>query len=153
MRSTVLDRAARALRSAIRRLFRLARTELEEFTEPPETLHDREIVQWASSVPDTIRISEAPLRTRARLAGEIRVVTVRTDTPWPDFEAVLFDGTGKVRLRWLGVESVPGVIPGTRMVVEGVVGEEDNERLTIDPSYEILLLPERPSPGPAGPRT
>src|SRR5207247_1899490 len=99
-----------------------ARAGLEELTEPDEALHDREILVWAESKGGTVRIPNAPLRSPVLLAGEVRVVTVRTDTEWPDFEAELFDGTGNVRVRWLGRESIPGVIPGTRMVVEGVVG-------------------------------
>jgi hypothetical protein len=142
--SPFVRKAWEALRSAIGAIFGNARTGLEEFTEPPEVLHDREILDWSRSVPGTVRISEASLRTRVRLAGEVRVVTVRTDTSWPDFEAVVFDGTGDVRLRWLGVEAIPGVVPGTRMVVEGVLGEEDGERLMIDPSYELSFTPERP---------
>jgi hypothetical protein len=140
----IMRKAEKALRSAIGAILGKARTGLEEFTEPAEVLHDREILAWSSSVAGTIRIAEAALRTRIRLAGEVRAVTVRTDTPWPDFEAMLFDGTGEVRLRWLGVESIPGVIPGTRMVVEGMLGEEDGQPLIIDPSYELLFTPERP---------
>jgi hypothetical protein len=140
----IVRRAEKALRSAMGAILGKARTGLEEFTEPAEVLHDREIIAWSSSVPGTIRIGEAALRTRVRVAGEVRAVTVRTDTPWPDFEAMLFDGTGEMRLRWLGVESISGVIPGTRMVVEGMLGEEDGQRLIIDPSYELLFTPERP---------
>lgn len=140
----VWTRIAKALRSAVSGILRKARTDLDEFTEPAEVLHDREILNWANSVPGTTRIAEAPLRTPVRLAGEVRIVTVRTDTSSPDFEALISDGTGEVRLRWLGVDSIRGVIPGTRVVVEGTLGEEDGQRLMIDPSYELLFVPERP---------
>jgi hypothetical protein len=130
-------RIRRILRSVIETFVRKARAGFGELTEPDEVLHDREILAWAESKPGTVRIAQAQLRARVRMAGEVRVVTVRTDTEWPDFEVVLHDGTGEVRARWLGRESIPGVIPGARMVVEGVLGEEDGERLMIDPSYEV----------------
>jgi hypothetical protein len=131
-------RPGRVLRSVVAAALGKARAEVRELTEPDEVRHAEEIRAWSESVPGTIRIADAPLRSRVRLAGEVRVVTVRTDTEWPDFEAVLDDGTGEVRIRWLGRESIPGVVPGSRLVVEGVLGEEDGERLMIDPSSEVL---------------
>jgi hypothetical protein len=40
------------------------------------------------------------------------------------------------------VEAISGVLPGSRMVVEGMLGQEDGERLMIDRAYGLLFTPE-----------
>jgi hypothetical protein len=51
---------------------------------------------------------------------------------------VLYDGSGEIRVIWMGRSHIPGVILGSRILVEGVVGEEHGERQMVDPQYELL---------------
>jgi hypothetical protein len=115
---------------------------MRELTEPDEVHLAHMLLTWSESVPGTVRIAEAPLRTRVKLAGEVKAITVRSDTPWPEFEAELWDGTGTVRVVWLGRDAIPGVVPGARLIVEGVIGETNGEHRMIDPTFEII------APGP-----
>jgi hypothetical protein len=99
-------------------------------------------------VSGTVRIADAPGGSRVRLAGEVRSVVLRPDTPRPDIEAVLFDGTGEVRLVWTGRESIEGLAPLSRLVVEGVLEMEGDERRMVDPDFEIVFVPPEVKPTP-----
>jgi hypothetical protein len=115
---------------------------MRELIEPDEVHLAHVLLTWSESVPGAVRIAEAPVRTRVKLAGEVKAIRVRSDIPWPDFEAELWDGTGTVRVVWLGRDAIPGVVPGTRLIVEGVIGEAPGGGRMIDPEFELI------APGP-----
>jgi hypothetical protein len=50
---------------------------------------------------------------------------------------VLSDGTGQVTARWLGRRKIPGLALGSRVVVEGVLGEEQGARRIVNPTFEF----------------
>jgi hypothetical protein len=52
-------------------------------------------------------------------------------------EALLTDGTGEMSVLWMGRRSIPGLTLGTRVVVEGVVGEQRQGRRMVNPSFEF----------------
>jgi hypothetical protein len=111
---------------------------LRELVQSDETRLAHQLRSWASSIPGTVLIAEAPLRVRVRLAGEVRKITFRPKKPFDEFEVVLYDGSGQVRLVWLGRRSIPGLSVGSRLVVNGVVAEAVGERRMLDPEFEFV---------------
>jgi RecG-like helicase len=96
-----------------------------------------EIENWASQVPGTVRIAEAPVRQRAKIAGVIKRITVRPAEGNEALEALITDGTGEMRLVWMGRRSIPGLTLGTKVVVEGLIAEQRSERRIVNPSFEF----------------
>ena len=97
-----------------------------------------ELRTWAASVPGTVRIAEAPVRSRVRLAGVVRRITLRPVEGFEAVEAVLSDGTGEVSARWLGRRSIPGPFLGSRLSIEGVLGREHDTLRVVNPVYEFV---------------
>jgi amino acid transporter len=89
--------------------------------------------------PDgTIPISAARLRQRARVAGRVHSVRVQ---PWagvPTLECTLVDDTGNLSVVFLGRREVAGIDLGTRMIVEGMVGEHHGRLAVLNPTYQLL---------------
>ena len=86
-------------------------------------------------------IAEAQPRTRVRLAGVFRTVTLRPYGGVTAVEAELYDGSGSINLIWLGQHTIRGIEPGRRAVVSGVVMDKDGEYVIYDPHYELLPKP------------
>jgi RecG-like helicase len=96
-----------------------------------------ETLEWANSVPGTVRIAEAPLRQPVRIAGVVTRLTVVPAEGKQAIEAVISDGTGEVTATWMGRTSISGVVLGTRLILEGVVAELRGERRIVNPRYEF----------------
>ena len=115
---------------AVRRFFR-------RLAESDEERLGTEIRAWASEVPASVPIAEAPSRTRVKLAGVVRRITVHPEHGLEALEALLYDGTGEVSVMWMGRRSIRGLSLGTRVVVEGVIAEERQRRRMVNPSFEF----------------
>ncbi len=116
--------------SFLRRFFhRLAETDEQRLAD--------EILDWASNVPDAVRIADAPVRTPVKLAGVVKRITVRPLEGYESLEALLSDGTGEVSVVWMGRRAIPGLTLGTRVVVEGVVGQQREIRKMVNPRFEF----------------
>src|SRR5215207_8496952 len=105
--------------------------------ESDEQRYAEEIRAWAESVPGSVRIAEATTRSRVKLAGVVRRITVRPLEGSESLEALIDDGTGEVNVVWMGRRSIPGVNLGTRLVVEGVLGQQRSERRLVNPTFEF----------------
>lgn len=114
----------------IRRFFR-------RMAESDEERYAEEIEMWAAKVPGSIHIRDAQSRSKVKVAGVVRRITVRPLEGHESLEALLYDGTGEVKLVWMGRRSIRGLNLGTRLVVEGVVGEQRNERRMVNPVFEF----------------
>jgi len=114
---------------------------LARLSESDEQRLDEELRAWADSIPGTVRIAGAPLRQRVKLAGMVRRITVRPIEGFEALEVVLTDGTGMVTARWLGRRKIPGLLLGSRIVIEGVLGEEQGVRRMVNPTFEFLPAP------------
>jgi hypothetical protein len=114
---------------------------LARLSESDERRLDEELRTWAESIPGTVRIADAPLRQRVKLAGMVRRITVRPIEGFEALEVVLTDGTGMVTARWLGRRKIPGLLLGSRIAVEGVLGEEQGVRRIVNPTFEFLSAP------------
>jgi ferric-dicitrate binding protein FerR (iron transport regulator) len=110
----------------------------------------RTLSRWASSsdqhareLRQTVResglvaIDEAPDRTRVKLSGSLRTVTLRPRGGVPALEAELFDGSGAITLIWLGRRQITGIGPGRQLEVEGRIGVQDGVRVMYNPRYEL----------------
>jgi len=76
-------------------------------------------------------------RTRAELYGVLRSVTLRPRLGVPALEAELYDGTGTVRLVWLGQRRIAGIEPGRRVRLTGFVSTRDSRPVMYNPKYEL----------------
>jgi len=85
-----------------------------------------------------IPASDVRWRNRAILEGRIRSVYVGPVSGSPALEAELYDETGGITLVFLGRRSIPGIEPGARMRVEGMVGETEGYLAMFNPSYRLL---------------
>ncbi|MDA8292543.1 MAG: amino acid permease [Actinomycetota bacterium] len=88
--------------------------------------------------PGTVRIVDVRWRQRARVAGRIRSVRVQPRAGISSLEATLDDGSGQIVLVFQGRRLVPGIEPGARLVVEGMVGERGRRTAMINPAYTLL---------------
>jgi RecG-like helicase len=105
--------------------------------ESDEQRYAEEIEEWCDAIPGTVRIEDAPTRSRVKLAGVVRRITVRPLEGSESLEALLYDGTGEVTVVWMGRRSIPGLGLGTRVVVEGMLGDQRGERRLVNPSFEF----------------
>jgi hypothetical protein len=96
-----------------------------------------ELKEWSASIRGTVRIASAKLRTRVKVAGVVRRITIRPVQGFEALEAVIYDGTGEVAAVWLGRRSIPGLVLGARLVVEGVLGKERDELRIVNPIFEF----------------
>jgi RecG-like helicase len=110
---------------------------LDRLTETDEARLASEIRDWADSVEGSVRIEDAPMRQRVRIAGVIRRMTVFPMKDNESLEAHVSDGTGEVVIRFMGRRAIGGLGLGTKVVVEGVLGEQHGQVTMINPRLEF----------------
>jgi RecG-like helicase len=110
---------------------------LDRLTETDEARLAAEIREWAESVTGSVRIADAPLRERVRIAGVIRRMTVFPMKDNESLEAHVADGTGEVVVRFMGRRAIGGLGLGTRIVVEGVIGDQHGSLQMMNPRLEF----------------
>jgi amino acid transporter len=103
-------------------------------TEPATEL-DRALARRATG---TIPIKDVVWRRRAVVAGRIRSLRVQTAKGASNLECVLTDDTGDLLLVFQGRPQIPGVEPGARLVVEGMVGAWQGKLAMLNPDYELV---------------
>ena len=98
-----------------------------------------------ATVPGTTPISALHPRQRARVAGRVKSLTVQ---PWgnvPTLQVQLTDHHGKLVVAFLGRRQIAGLVPGSRIVVDGTVTERRGHLVIINPDYEFLPATEHKS--------
>ena len=90
----------------------------------------------------TTPISEAQWRRRVRVAGRVKSVRVQPRAGTSNLECVLADDTGRLLLVFQGRRRIPGIQPGARLVVEGMVGDWARRQAILNPDYELIAGPE-----------
>jgi amino acid transporter len=90
----------------------------------------------------TIPIGDVQWRTRVRVAGRVKSVRVQPRAGTSNLECVLADDTGKLLLVFQGRRRIPGIQPGARLVVEGMVGDWARRQAILNPDYELIAGPE-----------
>jgi amino acid transporter len=107
-----------------------------------ESQHAAEVRQAVSGITGAggerpARIDASSEREMVALAGTLREVTLRPRGTSLTMEADLWDGTGRVKLVWLGRRDIPGIEPGRRIVVRGRLATVKGERAIFNPSYDL----------------
>lgn len=110
---------------------------LRRMGESDEQRYAEEIEAWAAKVPGTVPIREATPRSKVKLAGVVRRITVRPIEGSESLEALVYDGTGEVRVVWMGRRSIKGLNLGTRLVVDGLLAEHQSELRIVNPTFEF----------------
>ena len=113
---------------------------LQRLTESDEARLATETQDWAASISGSVRLDEAPLRRRVKIAGVIRRITVLPMTGHESLEALVSDGTGEAVVVFMGRRDIGGFSLGTKVVVEGVLGEQrgGGPPRMINPTLELI---------------
>jgi amino acid transporter len=88
--------------------------------------------------PDTVPIGSLNHRDRATVAGRVRQVRVQPRNGVATVEVTLADGTGDIRVVFLGRRHIPGIVPGTYLSAHAVVGERAGHLEMMNPEYTLL---------------
>jgi hypothetical protein len=116
---------------------------LEKLARSPEETRAEACNHWARSVPGTTPIARVQPRDRCRVAGLIRNIRIDPQEGTGAVEATIFDGTGEMVAKWLGRKTLSGLRLGEGLVLEGIVGVGDDDRLVVlNPEYELVSGPE-----------
>ncbi len=96
---------------------------------------DRELARRATG---TIAIGDVAWRSRVRVAGRIRSLRVQTAKGTANLECEITDDTGILLLVFQGRPKIPGIEPGARLIVEGMVGSWNRRLAVLNPDYELV---------------
>lgn len=110
---------------------------LDRLTESDEARLASEIRTWSETIPGTVRIGEAPVRDRVKIAGVIKRITVFPMQDHEALEALVSDGTGEVTVVFMGRRGIGGLSLGTRVAVTGVLGEQRGAMRMINPQLDF----------------
>jgi amino acid transporter len=88
-------------------------------------------------------IGQVAVRTRAQVAGRVHSVRVQPGMGRSSLEVTLVDDTGRILLIFQGRRLLPGVEPGARLAVEGMVGLRGRRPTMTNPAYTLLPPPDR----------
>jgi amino acid transporter len=143
----ILD--GRAYRRGLERPSRRPRSQ-RRADDPSGGLRARHLSGSFPTVKGTTPIGELAYRQRSRFAGRVRSVRVQPWSNVPTLECTVVDGTGAINVVFLGRRSVPGIEPGARLVVEGMVGKHAGRLAVLNPHYDLLEAEEQGRADSAG---
>jgi RecG-like helicase len=109
----------------------------DRLRESDEARLSADIRGWAEKVPGTTRIAEAPVRERVKIAGVIKRMTVFPMEGKESLEALVSDGSGEAVVVFMGRRGIGGLTLGSKVVVEGVLGEQRGTLKMINPRLEF----------------
>jgi hypothetical protein len=110
-------------------LSRLARTQAQL---------DADRLEVEATQHGATHIRDCPGGCTVSITGRLRSVTLRPVANSPAVEADLWDGTGRMTVLWLGRRRIAGITPGRHVTVHGRVIVDGDERLMVNPRYELL---------------
>ena len=90
----------------------------------------------------TVPIGDVQWRQRVRVAGRVRSVRVQPRAGTSNLECLLSDDSGILLLVFQGRRRIPGIQPGARLVVEGMVGDWARRQAILNPDYELIAGPD-----------
>ncbi len=90
----------------------------------------------------TVPIGDVQWRQRVRVAGRVRSVRVQPRAGTSNLECLLADDSGMLLLVFQGRRRIPGIQPGARLVVEGMVGDWARRQAILNPDYELIAGPD-----------
>lgn len=86
----------------------------------------------------TTPIAEIGAREKVCLSGILQSMTYSAIGRPAQLNAILYDGTGTVELRWLGRRDIPGIRVGLHLEVEGTATPQGDHLVIMNPLYRIL---------------
>lgn len=81
--------------------------------------------------------SECKLRSKVKLHGIVKAVVLPASGSVKTFVAVVNDGSSEIELRFLGRASVPGIVPGKEIDIEGLLQLVKGKLSIFNPSYTL----------------
>lgn len=96
---------------------------------------DRALARRATG---TVAINQVVFRKRVRVGGRIRSLRVQTAKGTTNLECEITDDTGNLLLVFQGRPKIPGIEPGARLIVEGIVGSWSRRLAILNPDYELV---------------
>ena len=133
-RSTVADVIEVADSAAPRATAPAGARRVDEPIEPG----DGDAPRRSGSPNRTGSIGSVAFRDRVVLAGEVKYLNVQPWSGVATLEVALADATGQISVVFLGRRSIAGIEPGTRLVVDGIVGAHHGHLAILNPRYRIL---------------
>jgi hypothetical protein len=79
-----------------------------------------------------------PMRQPARIVGRVHAIRVQPRAGVPTLECTLVTEHGTVSAVFLGRRSIAGIDLGTRMVIDGTIGDHRGRPAILNPRYELL---------------
>jgi len=110
---------------------------VEKFTKPVDE-QDRESLRAWCAQRGGPPLDAIELRQPVRVVGEISSVRIVPRAGAAAVEATVSDGHAAVTAVFLGRRKIPGLSPGRRVELEGVVAKRDGGRLIYNPMYRLL---------------
>lgn len=89
-------------------------------------------------LPVVRKLSCARPRTRVRVVGEVTAAARTSLGSSRAYLCTVEDGTGKITLAFTGRSSVPGMVVGARVRVEGTAQTVDGQLVLPNPQYEYV---------------
>ena len=109
----------------------------DKLSESDEARHSAEIKAWSDKIPGTVRIAEARRGSAYGSPGVVKRLTVFPMEGKESLEALVSDGSGEAVLVFMGRRGIQGFTLGTRVVVEGVMGDQRGTPKMINPRLEF----------------
>lgn len=110
----------------------------ERLTRSSHELEAAELRQESSDLDGVVHISDARLRSRVTVCGEVRSVTLRPREETPALDVELWDGTESLHLIWLGRRRIAGIVPGIKIQATGRITARRKVLTMFNPAYEII---------------
>lgn len=108
---------------------------LRRWLTPVEELEATELRQRAED-DGAASVAAAEPRSKVTLRGEIVSITTDARNGW--LEAEVNDGSGEVRLVWMGRSRLACLMPGRHIRVTGRLTEEHGKPVIFNPDFEVL---------------
>jgi hypothetical protein len=96
-----------------------------------------EALQGSVTAAGATPISQCIPGQESTVSGVLRSVTLRPRDTVPAVEAELYDGSGQVRLVWLGRRQILGITPGRALVATGRITCNETNPTIFNPRYEL----------------
>lgn len=92
----------------------------------------------ACARPGCVPVAEVAERDLARVTGVVHSLAEPPADRTPQLQVELYDGTGTLRLVWLGRRRIEGIRTGAYLAVSGRVTRVDGRLTVFNPAYELL---------------
>jgi hypothetical protein len=117
-------------------LLKSIRARLSRVVAAPEDL-DSQALKSRVALIGAVPIAEADPGQQHLLSGVLASVTVHPNGSTHGLEAELFDGTGRIRLVWMGRGRIGGISPGRSLTVEGRLVTVRGMLTMFNPRYSL----------------